>query len=205
MNEKPETYYSNLRTDTLRDIRATKVEAALELGGGAFGTLAAISDRFNAKAVGIDIVDICENPAIDVIVGSLNDRTVFDRLEGQKFDLVVANDVLEHLLDSAMVLSELYAAMTPGAYLHISVPNIRQVRALYHIFVRGTFPKGNSGLFDRTHVSWFCMSDIRGLVENAGFTVEEAYMKGRFVPSFWRSGPIAELLGLQSILIARKP
>lgn len=205
MTNKPEKYYTNLRTDTIRDIRATDAEAVLEIGGGEFGTLSAIADMFGAKAVGMDIVDICENPKVEVIQGSLNKRKIFEELGDQRFDIIVANDVLEHLSDPQMVLNELFRVSRSGAYLHVSVPNIRQVRALYHIFFRGTFMRRDSGLFDRTHVNWFCLADISKMIEVAGFKIDCAYMKGRFVPSFLRSGLIAQLLGLQSIIIARRP
>lgn len=204
MDIKSANYYTNVRADTLRDVCATDVEAILEIGGGSFGTLKALAERFDAKAVGIDIVDLRHDPRVEVITGSLNDSKVFEKLGDQKFDLIVANDVLEHLLDPQMVLRELYGVCNDGGYIHVSVPNIRQLRSFFQIYFRGTFPQEDAGLFDQTHLRWFCMSDISEMVQSAGFFIEHSYMKGRFVPPFWKQGVLAELLGLQSIVVARK-
>jgi hypothetical protein len=55
----------------------------------------------------------------------------------------------------------------------VSLPNIRHVSALYSIFVCGTFPRRERGIFDRTHLRWFTLSDAKRLLAAADLAVEE--------------------------------
>lgn len=203
---KPEKYFVNVRMDTIADLTEKRYRKVLEIGGGNFSTLSRILDMHpDASGFGIDMVDMCDDTRIKVVVGSLDTPDVFDQLGEAEFDLIIANDVLEHLVNPGMVLEHPFKLAARSAHIHISVPNIRQIRSFYHIFVTGKFPQDDSGLFDRTHLSWFCRRDIVALVETSGFRVIDSYMKGRYVPDIARRTRAAELLGLQSIVIATKP
>ena len=73
---------------------------------------------------------------------------------GQKFDLVLMLDVLEHVADPAAFLRQATNLVSDGGRLLISVPNIA------HITIRlslafGFFKYTSRGLLDRTHLQHF--------------------------------------------------
>lgn len=89
-------------------------------------------------------------------------------LDASAFDVVLFVDVLEHLREPAPVLAQAAAA---GRAV-VSIPNIAHWtgrRAL----LRGTFPREDHGLFDRTHLRWFTRAETHRLAHDAGFRVVE--------------------------------
>jgi 2-polyprenyl-3-methyl-5-hydroxy-6-metoxy-1,4-benzoquinol methylase len=88
------------------------------------------------------------------------------------FDCIIFADVLEHLRDPLGHLKQAQCCLRPGGSLVISLPNIRHLSAAYSIFARGTFPRRDRGIFDRTHLRWFTFRDAKKLVCDAGFRME---------------------------------
>jgi hypothetical protein len=48
----------------------------------------------------------------------------------------------------------------------ISLPNIRDVHALYSILFKGSFEYTTHGIFDKTHMRFFCKKDMITLIES---------------------------------------
>jgi len=92
------------------------------------------------------------------------------RLGDQPFDAILASDVLEHLLDSEMVLSRAVACLRPGGAVVVSLPNIANVSVFANLLAK-TWPRRSSGIFDRTHVRFFAKRDMVRLLEGAGLSV----------------------------------
>jgi hypothetical protein len=86
----------------------------------------------------------------------------------------------------------------------MSVPNARQVRLAFNVLIRGTFPRDDAGLFDRTHLRWFCRKDVEALAKGAGLTLVSHRGTGRLVPDRLARMKFAELLALQNLFIFRK-
>lgn len=110
---------------------------------------------------------------LDAVVQA--DLNAFDwaaAFPGIEFDCMIFADVLEHLLYPSTQLANARARLQPGGYLVISLPNIRHISALYSLFIRGTFPQRDRGIFDRTHLRWFTIADARRMIEEAGFGIE---------------------------------
>src|SRR5215467_730296 len=102
----------------------------LELGCGAGHMSRALRDQ-GCTVVGIEIhpeaaqkaASICER----VIVEDL-DYLPFEReLGADRFDVVVAADVLEHLKDPLFILRTLKKFVLPQGYVVISVPNVAPI------------------------------------------------------------------------------
>lgn len=87
-----------------------------------------------------------------VIQGDLNTFSWLDHYEKETFDCLIFADILEHLYDPWLVLRESIKLLAPGGLVVISIPNIRHISSLFAIFVKGSFPRQNRGIFDRTHV-----------------------------------------------------
>lgn len=86
------------------------------------------------------------------------------------FDLALLLDVLEHVPDSAALLSEVAARVRPGGALLVSVPNVAHwsVRAS---LLAGRFDYAPRGIMDRTHLRFFTRRTFRALLEGAGLEV----------------------------------
>ena len=98
---------------------------------------------------------------------------VLPTLPDATFDLVLAYDVLEHLVDPYATLRDLRRVIRPDGRLHVSVPNARSLILLTNLIVRGTFgydPRG--GLCDATHLRWFTRRDMVAALTEAGWRCE---------------------------------
>jgi len=163
------------------DIQALVPASALRIldvgcSNGALGLAlkARVPDRF--------VCGIERNPALCAeALGRLDqvyqsDVTVFNwRLfaSSESFDCIIFADVLEHLMEPSLVLRESLAVLKHDGHVIVSVPNIRHVTALWSIFIAGTFPRRERGLFDETHLRWFTFKDARQLLEHAGLKITE--------------------------------
>src|SRR5437667_419033 len=75
-------------------------------------------------------------------------------LADQRFDLLLALDVLEHLYDPWDVIARWAALLVPGGYVAISVPNVQNVNIIQDL-LKGTFTYTDDGLLDATHIRFF--------------------------------------------------
>jgi glycosyltransferase involved in cell wall biosynthesis/cyclopropane fatty-acyl-phospholipid synthase-like methyltransferase len=92
-------------------------------------------------------------------------------LHGQ-YDVVVAGDVLEHVVEPHSLLSELARALRPGGEILVSVPNFG------HWYPRGRtalgkFDYDQRGPLDRGHVRFFTRDSIEALIGNCGLVITE--------------------------------
>ena len=106
-----------------------------------------------------------------VVCADLNELDWAACLPGVQFDCIIFADVLEHLIDPRRHLMEAQRRLRPGGCIVVSLPNIRHVSSLYSIFIKGTFPLRERGIFDKTHMRWFTINDARRLVAGLGMRV----------------------------------
>jgi SAM-dependent methyltransferase len=196
-------YYDNVRSDVLGILPAAAFPRILEVGGGNFPTLLKLKEMHGAEAWGIDIHHN-DNPGIRFIHGSVASDAVTRQVPDAYFSLVVANDVIEHLVETEKFFGFVAEKLESGGILALSVPNIRQIRVAYEILFRGTFPRRDAGLFDRTHLRWFCRKDVLDLAGSHGFTPLHVRSVGRLVPHLLERTRIAEFLALHNLFILGK-
>jgi 2-polyprenyl-3-methyl-5-hydroxy-6-metoxy-1,4-benzoquinol methylase len=201
-----QTYYSNIRYDLIELIEnKEKVYSILEIGGGDFDTLKYLVNHYNAEGVGVDLRVPNAIANITFYQGNLDDLNFFSQLEGYKFDIVIAGDVLEHTLDPLAICQKIHGLLSTDGHFVISIPNIRNIKALYQIFVKGSFPKLDSGLFDRTHRSWFTYKDIVDMIEKSKFSVLKYKPLGRITKwNLKNKSVLSEFLALQHAFVLKK-
>lgn len=88
------------------------------------------------------------------------------------FDLVICNDVIEHMTDHEGFLVSIQDHMAPGASLVGSIPNVRHYKNLFNLIFARDWHYQNSGVLDNTHFRFFTMKSLRRSLERAGFVVE---------------------------------
>jgi O-antigen biosynthesis protein len=91
-------------------------------------------------------------------------------LGDELFDAILASDVLEHLYDAENVLARAVARLRPGGAVVLSLPNISNVYVVSQLLLK-TWPRRDSGIFDRTHVRFFAKRDMVHLLQGAGLRV----------------------------------
>lgn len=197
------SYYSNTRLDVLAIIPDRPMDHVLEIGGGDFGTILSLREKKVFETWGADIREP-EAKLDHVLVGSITDPKINAELPIGQFDLIIANDVLEHIENTELFVDVVYRCMKPGGIVALSVPNIRQIRTFYHVMLRGTFPRDDAGLFDRTHLRWFCKRDVISVFSDGKFRLLMTKSVGRAVPKLIASSIIGEFLGLQNLFIFEK-
>lgn len=182
-------YYGHPRPEMLRLV-PKNAQHVLELGcaDGAFA--AEVKDHTGAEVWGIELSETAAEQAAAVIdrvlVGDAGDQIA--QLPDAYFDVIVCNDVLEHLVDPLAILTGLRSKLKPDGVVVASIPNIRYLPALSKIVFRKDFPQDDIGIFDRTHLRFFTRKSIVRTFTAAGFTVNR--IKGI---NAW-FGPLAALV-----------
>ena len=100
-------------------------------------------------------------------------REVYDALPDGYFDLVVCNDVIEHMADHDDFLQAIQAKMRAGgSHLVGSVPNVRYITNLYALLVRKDWQYADAGILDRTHLRFFTRRSLERSLCLHGYHVE---------------------------------
>jgi 2-polyprenyl-3-methyl-5-hydroxy-6-metoxy-1,4-benzoquinol methylase/glycosyltransferase involved in cell wall biosynthesis len=147
----------------------------LELGCAA-GHMSRAMREQECRVVGIEINAEAANLASafceKVIVGDLDYMNFPQELGSDRFDVVLAADVLEHLKDPAWVLQKVSKFLEPGGYLVTSIPNVAHLSVRLALFA-GSFPYSQSGLLDKTHLRFFTRETAESLLDEAGFAITD--------------------------------
>ncbi|WP_210544217.1 bifunctional 2-polyprenyl-6-hydroxyphenol methylase/3-demethylubiquinol 3-O-methyltransferase UbiG [Rhodoferax sp. PAMC 29310] len=89
------------------------------------------------------------------------------------FDVVVFNDVLEHLVDPWDALRIAQKKLRPDGCVVASLPNILNRENLMHMLFERDFKYENLGIRDRTHLRFFTQKSMRRLFEESGYSVQK--------------------------------
>jgi 2-polyprenyl-3-methyl-5-hydroxy-6-metoxy-1,4-benzoquinol methylase len=173
-----ETAYTTPRPDVAALVPDSALRV-LDVGcsNGALGASLkrAVADR---QVVGIEAdPDFCREAGTRLDEVLCRDLNAFDWAQTwpeARFDCIVFADVLEHLADPERHLAGARRCLAAGGSIVVSLPNVRHLSALYAVFVRGTFPRRDRGLFDRTHLHWFTIADARDIARALGLRAVEA-------------------------------
>jgi 2-polyprenyl-3-methyl-5-hydroxy-6-metoxy-1,4-benzoquinol methylase len=102
-------------------------------------------------------------------------NTLFDEarpsLPPGHFDLVICNDVIEHMTDHDAFFRDIRHYMQPDGMLVGSLPNVRFYQNLFNLLVLRDWHYQDTGVLDRTHFRFFTFRSLRRSLEQAGFTV----------------------------------
>ena len=91
------------------------------------------------------------------------------------FDIVICNDVIEHMQDHDVFFEDVKRFIAPGGVLIGSIPNVRYCRNLYNIVVRKDWAYLSSGILDRSHLRFFTEISLLSCFAEHGFEVELFY------------------------------
>ncbi len=172
---KQGVYYQNARPEMLKYIPlSAKKILEVGCGAGAFGI--GIKNRQNCEVWGIEPNKTAASDAKNNIDYIINDvfREGLEPLENQKFDCIVFNDVIEHIIEPSDTLQSCKAFMNDDSIIVASIPNI----LYFHIFFRRIILKEDwqyedAGILDYTHYRFYTRKSIIRLFESNGFTIQK--------------------------------
>jgi 2-polyprenyl-3-methyl-5-hydroxy-6-metoxy-1,4-benzoquinol methylase len=176
-DKKGADYYSNIRLDLINLIdKKSQNLKVLEIGAAYGETLFYLKqNKIATEVVGVDLFEDKTNkqnykPLDNFIFGNIEEIEL-PQYENY-FDLILLPDVLEHLFEPKMVLEKIKKYLRTNGRVIISMPNIRHYSALIKIFIKGDFHYEESGIFDYTHLRFYCRKNIQELLESSGYKVE---------------------------------
>jgi 2-polyprenyl-3-methyl-5-hydroxy-6-metoxy-1,4-benzoquinol methylase len=176
-NDKASDYFSNIRKDLINLLNPDRKNLKVLEVGAAYGeTLFYLKQNgIASETIGVDVFEDTKNKQNYKPI----DRFIFGDIEKielpeyqNHFDLILLPDVLEHLIEPKIVLEKIKSYLNEEGQIILSMPNIRHYSALYKIFLKGDFRYEESGVFDYTHMRFYCRKNIQELLETSGYKVE---------------------------------
>ena len=168
--------YFGLARQEIGSLVPETVGRVLEIGCGSGGTLSWLkSTRSVSFAAGVEMQpDAAERAraVCDAIVVGDVERLELP-FEPHSFDLILALDVLEHLVDPWSVVPRLHGLLKPGGHLIASIPNVAHYSVSLPL-LRGRWDYVRSGILDATHLRFFVQDSVEKLLTCSGLAVDKA-------------------------------
>jgi 2-polyprenyl-3-methyl-5-hydroxy-6-metoxy-1,4-benzoquinol methylase len=178
-----ENYYGNVNP-TLLEVVDPRAQRVCEFGCGAGAFAHAVKQRCaGVHYVGVElmadqlamaksVLDIGLVRNLDLLGDGKKDAELSDALPFNQFDHVIFGDVLEHLDDPLLALSQAKLRLSDNGTALVCMPNVQHWSVLAQLIL-GSWPQAESGIFDKTHRRWFTLSDMVKLMESAGLKVTQ--------------------------------
>lgn len=147
-----------------------------------------------------------------VLIGDIEASNALAGVDGQKFDVVIFADILEHLRDPWDMLRRIRPYLTPDCVVISSIPNIRHIDTIYHLVVKGEWPYRERGIHDRTHMRFFTKKNIIDMFASEHLTISQMTANYRLIESPHRINRhahrfailgLAPFLAFQYLFVAR--
>lgn len=94
------------------------------------------------------------------------------QLPNRYFDVVVCNDVIEHMTDHDAFFESIKDHLAPGGVLVGSIPNVRHYVNLFDILLGRDWEYRDAGILDRTHLRFFTERSLRRAFVRHGYRIE---------------------------------
>ena len=145
----------------------------LELGPST-GYISQVLQQRGCAVTGIEIDHVAAAEAAQfcerMIVGDIEKMDLVSTFQGQKFDVVMLGDVLEHMVDPLSVLVEVRGLLNPEGYVVASIPNMAH-GSVRLALLNGEFRYRETGLLDVTHLRFFTAETLEELFREAGYRI----------------------------------
>jgi 2-polyprenyl-3-methyl-5-hydroxy-6-metoxy-1,4-benzoquinol methylase len=119
-----------------------------------------------------DAAELAKRWSERIIVGDVERIDLDEALPGERFDVILLGDLLEHLVDPGGLLTRCRAFLRRRGYVVASVPNVAHASVRLALLA-GTFRYTEWGLLDRTHLRFFDKAGLEALFEGSGYAVRE--------------------------------
>ncbi len=157
---KSNQYYANHRPEMLGFL-PDKYNNVLEVGCGKGLFFKSIKKPEGVSwgcEPNIESAEVAKSLFDRVVVGNYKD--VCDQFPDNFFDLIICNDVIEHMVDYNYFFSNVKTKMTNSGYIIGSVPNFRYINNLREILIEKDWKYKESGILDETHLRFFTKKSL---------------------------------------------
>ena len=164
-------------------------EKVLEIGCGE-GCFAK-NLKSNCEIWGVEMDEEAANVASSRFTRVLHGKfmDVYAELPDEYFDLVICNDVIEHMEDHELFFKIIKPKMKNGHFLIGSIPNVRNWVNLYELLLKKDWKYTDEGILDRTHLRFFTQKSLKRYIHKHGFEI----VKFKGINRSWRPLPIIVL------------
>ena len=172
MLEQPQ-YYQFTRSD-VSEFLPTHYEKVLDIGCGEGHFKRNLNESCEVWGVEpSNAANVASKSLHKVLNGYYED--VYDELPDNYFDLVVCNDVIEHMSDHDKFLKSIQKKITANGCLVGSRPNVRYIYNLYELMVNKEWFYEDSGVLDRTHLRFFTENSLTRTLNEHGYLIEKLH------------------------------
>jgi len=106
-----------------------------------------------------------------VLIGTFNE--MFDQIPDDYFDLVICNDVIEHMTDHEEFFQSIKKKIKKEGCLVASIPNVRYILNLIELIVKKDWEYKDAGILDRTHLRFFTEKSLKRTIIDSGFEIDQ--------------------------------
>ena len=107
-----------------------------------------------------------------------------DSFIGEKFQVILCSNILEHLVYPTKVLNRLKELLSTDGYFVIALPNVANWNVRWQL-LWGNFDYHDSGIMDEFHLRFFTRKTARVMLEQNGLKVEmESFDWDNGIPKF---------------------
>jgi 2-polyprenyl-3-methyl-5-hydroxy-6-metoxy-1,4-benzoquinol methylase len=165
------TYFHNDRTEMRALLPPAPYSRTLEIGcaAGLFSESLPAQEHWGVEPVA-EVAAQARARGLKVFTGFYSD--VEKELPDGHFDLIIANDVIEHMPNHELFLRSIRAKLAPGGRFVGSVPNIRSLATLLRLVLAKDWKYTEDGVLDRTHLRFFTARSLRRCLAECGYEVE---------------------------------
>jgi 2-polyprenyl-3-methyl-5-hydroxy-6-metoxy-1,4-benzoquinol methylase len=152
-------YYQFARSEMLAFL-PDHYSKVLEVGCGAGSFIKSLNDGTESWGVEQDntAAALAARHMHKVLMGSY--QSVSEQLPDGYFDLIICNDVIEHIEHYDKFLQEIKSKLSNNGALLISVPNVRFRPNLLELLLRKDWRYRDAGILDRTHLRFFTRKSL---------------------------------------------
>jgi len=165
-------YFNRINFDLLERIPLTS-KKILEVGCGA----GAMAMAFKHRCPNCEYIGIEQSPEACLTAKERLDDLLIGDVEGDlelpnNLDCLIYGDVLEHLKDPWGCLNKHVEKLNDSGTLIACIPNAQHWSMLYQL-IQGKWQLNDEGLFDKTHLRWFTLENIKDLITSSGLYLIE--------------------------------
>ncbi len=175
LTPKAQKYFVEFREEIVPLLPAGPIERVMDLGCGSGETSGYLKSIGKFKWVcGVE-----GSPDAAVVAKRKLDQVVEGDIEKidfpfpkNHFDVILALDILEHLVDPWSTVETLKGLLKPEGRLIVSIPNIRHYSVLLPLLFLDDWRYTQEGLLDSTHIRFFTRTSCISLFKSLGFEIE---------------------------------
>ena len=162
----------NAKTTLHYYIRNLTIHGAAKILDFCGGDVKAVAGDLVSRGLDVTVLDGFDDPnCSNGRKVQLDHDSDWHKQIDQKFDVVLALDVIEHLKEPEIGIAKIASVMNPGAVLYASTGNVAFF-LLRIMLLLGFFNYGRKGILDKTHKRLFTTSSFVRLLKQSNFSVE---------------------------------